>query len=98
MGISALRLGTLTFTPTDYNDIVVSGDGEFLYFGYWLHKPDDPRGTPRFSTFAGGMKMFMLGNAARTPKVLLMTDATGGSLLNTQRHRRAFKVRRPAST
>ena len=63
-GDGSVRLNTggpLVFTPADFNDLVSSGDGEYLYFGYWLHKPDDPRGMHRFSTFTGGMKMFALG-------------------------------------
>ena len=78
-GSLSLTAGTLTFTPDDITDLVTSGDGEYLYFGYWLHKPDDPRGMHRFSTFAGGMDMFTLG-ATATPDAGDDTS-TGASLL-----------------
>ena len=68
MVMSHLRGGTLVFEPNDFNDVVVSGGGEYLYFGYWLHKPRDPRGMPRFSTFAGGMATFDVNTAAQTKR------------------------------
>ena len=71
---------TFTFTPDDIDDLVESGDGEYLYFGYWLHKPDDPRGMHRFSTFAGGMDMFTLGAGTDTDDTALVEDDTGPAL------------------
>ena len=47
-----------TFTPTDLNTVIAKADGDYLYFGYWLHKPDAPGGGHGFSLIAGGSDRF----------------------------------------
>ena len=50
----------LTFTPADSGDSVTAGDasGEYLYFGYWLAKPDVPGEAHGFSLISGGSDAF----------------------------------------
>jgi ribosomal protein S8E len=50
----------MTFTPEDPTTTVTAGSGDYLYFGYWLHKPDAPGGAHPFMTFAGGMQPFVV--------------------------------------
>ena len=56
----ALTENYLTFTPTDADDSVTAGDasGEYLYFGYWLSKPDLPNRWHGFSLISGGSDPF----------------------------------------
>ena len=47
-----------TFTPNNLTTVIAKADGDYLYFGYWLHKPDAPGGDHRFSLIAGGSDRF----------------------------------------
>ena len=48
---------------------VTAGSDEYLYFGYWLHKPDAPGGAHPFMTFAGGMQPFAVrGDNPASPR------------------------------
>ena len=61
---------SFTFTPTSLSSTIVKGDGDYLYFGYWLHKPDAPGGAHMYSLFAGGNDMFTVrGDNPRTALV-----------------------------
>ena len=66
---SIVGAGQFTFTPDDLTTLVPKVDSDYLYFGYWLHKPDAPGGDHRFSLIAGGSDMFTVrGNDnPRTP-------------------------------
>ena len=46
------------FTPNDASDTIGAPDGGYLYFGYWLHKPDSSGGMHGFALVYGGNDMF----------------------------------------
>ena len=46
------------FTPDDLATAIVKGDGTYLYFDYWLHKPDAPGETHPLGVLYGGNDMF----------------------------------------
>ena len=46
-GSLSLVSGGLVFTPDDPSDMVTVADGEYLYLGFWLHKPDKGRRRPQ---------------------------------------------------
>ena len=48
----------LIFTPNDPSDMVTVADADYLYFGLWLHKPDDMKAAHPFNTFFGGMDAY----------------------------------------
>ena len=56
----ALILGAseFSFIPTDSGTIIGGGDGDYLYFGYWLHKPDASGAKHGFGLLSGGNDMF----------------------------------------
>ena len=49
---------SFTFTPNDVDATIGAPDGEYVYFGYWLHKPDDAGGDHGFGLVYGGSDMF----------------------------------------
>ena len=62
-GTGALSLATgetLQFAPTDGNTVIAPVSSDYLYFGYWLHKPDNPGSPHRFSVLSGGSDPFMV--------------------------------------
>ena len=66
-GALTLSGGEFIFTPDDLSAVIAKGDGDYLYFGYWLHKPDAPGGMHRYSLLAGGNDMFVVrGDNPRT--------------------------------
>ena len=55
----SVTVGSLVFTPDDATDMVTIADPDgYLYFGFWLEKPDNAQGMHRFATFASGATAF----------------------------------------
>ena len=50
--------GVLNFSPEDGNAVISRARSDYLYFGYWLHKPTAPSGAHRFSVVSGGSDPF----------------------------------------
>ena len=61
-------VGNLAFTPTDGNTVIAPVSSDYLYFGYWLHKPDDAGSAHGFSVVSGGSDPFMVRRAADNPR------------------------------
>ena len=60
-GVLSLATGdTLNFAPTDGNAVIAPVSSDYLYFGYWLHKPDNPGAAHGFSVVSGGSDPFMV--------------------------------------
>ena len=60
-GSGALMLtadGVFNFIPNDTGSTIDHGDGDYLYFAYWLHKPDSPGVPHGFGLVYGGNDMF----------------------------------------
>ena len=69
-GVLSLATGEiLAFTPTDGNAVIAPVSSDYLYFGYWLHKPDNPGAAHGFSVVSGGSDPFVVRGAddPRTP-------------------------------
>ena len=45
--------GTFVFTPNDPSERIMVASDEYLYFGFWLHKPSSPGQAHRFATLFG---------------------------------------------
>ena len=65
----------LIFTPNDASDMVTVADADYLYFGLWLHKPDDMKAAHPFNTFFGGMDAYTVSDAEG--ENLTITDKIG---------------------
>ena len=71
-----LSLGTgqtLVFAPTDGNAVIAPVSSDYLYFGYWLHKPDNPGAAHGFSVVSGGSDPFMV-RGADDPRTSAVAD------------------------
>ena len=45
---------TFVFKPTDNQaNVTVPGSDNYLHFGFWLHKPDDPDAAHSFVSLMG---------------------------------------------
>ena len=65
--LSLANAAAFTFTPDNLATAIVKGDGNYLYFGYWLHKPDSPGASHFFGLLYGGVDMFTVrGDDPRT--------------------------------
>ena len=67
---------SFTFTPTDANTVIGAVNSDYLYFGYWLHKPHAPGGTHDFSLFSGGSDMFNVYSTGDDPRTTAVEAAT----------------------
>ena len=64
-GELAVTVGTsLVFTPDQATDMVTVTDAAYLYFGFWLHQPDNQDNSHPFAAWAGGADLYVVNDPA----------------------------------
>ena len=77
-GTLSVGTGSLIFTPDDTSDMVTVADSEYLYLGFWLHRPDNSGSAHPFAAFAGGADLYTVALDVNADGQI---DPDGGDLI-----------------